>query len=633
MTILSVQNLGVSFGENTLFKNANINIEEKDKIGLIGANGTGKSTLFNVITGALSAESGQVIKNAECKIGYLEQHAPSDSDENVIEYVLHVFDNLKKIEDELSEISVKLGNESEDIEGLTVLYNTLHDEFETKGGLNYRARAAATLKGLGFDEKFMYHPIKSLSGGEKSKVMLAALLLSSPTLLLLDEPTNHLDINAVTWLENFLNAYNGAFIVISHDRYFLDRVTTKTIELENKKFKMYNGNYTAHLAEKERNKEVEENQYKNQMKEIRRIEGIIETQRRWNRERNIRMAESKQKQLDKLKEALKVPEKTVDDIHFSFKSAIRSGNDVLKIENLFFAYDSPLLNNINLQLFWGDRAFLLGGNGSGKSTLLELILSHLTPKSGTITFGTNVKVSKYDQTQADLDTTKTILEELRDAHPTVTETELRSALAAFLIFGDDVFKPISMLSGGERAKVALLKIILSRPNLLLLDEPTNHLDIISKEALEDALLSYDGTMFVISHDRYFINKLASKVYELSDSNITKFEGNYDFYLEKRTDCIPGTAAKEKKPSSYKEEKAYIAMIRKIKNDIKTSEGKIEELENEISSLEESLAEYASDYVKALEVSKKIEEKKDLLSSLYESWEQLSLLLEETEAGK
>ena len=350
MTILSVQNLGVSFGENTLFKNANINIDEKDKIGLIGANGTGKSTLFNVITGALSAESGQVIKNAECKIGYLEQHAPSDSDENVIEFVLHVFDNLKKIEDELSEISVKLGNESEDIEGLTVLYNTLHDEFETKGGLNYRARAAATLKGLGFDEKFMYHPIKSLSGGEKSKVMLAALLLSSPTLLLLDEPTNHLDINAVTWLENFLNAYNGAFIVISHDR-------------------------------------------------------------------------------------------------------------------------------------------------------------------------------------------------------------------------------------------------------------------------------------------YFINKLASKVYELSDSNITKFEGNYDFYLEKRTACIPGTAAKEKKPSSYKEEKAYIAMIRKIKNDIKTSEGKIEELENEISSLEESLAEYASDYVKALEVSKKIEEKKDQLSSLYESWEQLSLLLEETEAGK
>ncbi len=625
--LLQAQNLKKTFEPDVLFDGVSFHVAEKDKVGLVGVNGAGKTTLFRMMTGESSRDGGDLYISKQANIGYMEQHACHHAKRSLYDEVLSVFSHLTEWEKDLARISLEIDSGSGDLDAQVARQHELNERYEREGGFTFRSRARAMLLGLGFAEDEFAMPVGHLSGGQKTRVVLGKLLLSRANLLLLDEPTNHLDIQAVEWLESFLRDYRGACIVISHDRYFLDRVTNRTFEMERGGLTMYEGNYTWSRDKKAEDIKALERQYANTQKEITRIEGIIEQQHRWNKERNIRTAESKQKMVDRLEKTLVKPPSELEGIRFAFEKEARGGNDVLLLEGVSKAFgDKTLFTGVDLHIRRGERVFLLGPNGCGKTTLFRIILGQCVPDTGHARVGTGIDIGYYDQSLAGLDPEKTALEELQDAFPDKKQTELRNALAAFLFKGEDVFKKISALSGGERARVSLLKLMLGRANFLLLDEPTNHLDISSREALEQALLGYDGTLFVISHDRYLINRLAGRIIYLSAFGLKEYLGNYDDYLAAIA-YQPSAPQPEKAPAGendYWARKESESAKRRRLGQLKRTEQEIQALETQIGELESqlSLPEVANDYIRIMEIAGSIDEQKHRLDALYAAWEDL-----------
>lgn len=635
MALLSVQNLSMEFPQQLLFSGVSLEIGERDKLGFIGANGVGKTTLFKIITGEIEPTDGNVAVGRECKIGYMEQHACKRPENTIFDELLTVFSPLIELENELEMVNTQLEAGSCDDE-LVLRQMHLREAFERDGGLTYKSRAASALMGLGFSEEVFSRTVKTLSGGQLSKLSLAKLLLSGANLLLLDEPTNHLDISSCRWLEGFIRDFPGAVIVISHDRYFLDSVTNRTIELEHGKIRAYKGAYSEFMKKKEAEQEAVRRKYEADVKEIKRIEGIIEQQRRFGRERNFITAESKQKQVDRIKNQLEVPESELDSIHFKFTPKEVSGNDVLICEGLSKSFgEKKIFENVNLHIRRGERIFLLGANGCGKTTLLKTLLGVYPADKGLVKFGANVQPGYFDQVQGNLNFENTAIDEIWNDHPNMTQTQVRTALGAFLFHGDEVFKKLGDLSGGERARIALLKLMLGGGNFLLLDEPTNHLDTASREALENTLLDYSGTMLIISHDRYFINRLATKIITLLPEGIKEYIGNYDAYLEK---CEEGsslpkkqTAAKSQSAAArdYKAKKEYQSNKRKLQTAISRCEQEITKIEAEKSKLETEIAspEAASDFERLTELTEKLGAAETELLERLDEWESLTTKLE------
>ena len=641
MAILTVNNIKKMFGTDVIIQDITFEVQKGDRIGLVGINGSGKTTLFKVLNGEYTADEGTFTPARETSIGYMEQHVCRDMEKPAFDEVMTVFAPLLKMEAEIEVLTTKISEMPENLNELIEKQAELNDRFIADGGLTCRNRAKSTLIGLGFAPEQIYAPIGVLSGGQKAKIQLAKMLLGESNLLLLDEPTNHLDIPSVEWLEGFLKNYNGSYIVISHDRYFLDAVTNRTFEIENTHLTEYKGNYTKYLQLKEENRLAMQRVYDNTQREIKRIEGIIEQQKRFNQERNYVTIASKQKSIDRLQAALEKPEDDPDTIKFQFKASQRGGNDVLEAEELALSFgDHRLFKNVNLDIKRGEKVFLIGPNGCGKTSLLKVLLHIYKQTFGDFRFGANIDIGYYDQAQGNLDESKTVIDEIWDLHPYMTQTQVRSALAVFLFKGEDVYKPVKGLSGGERARVLLLKLMLSKANLLILDEPTNHLDIGSCEALENALLGYDGTLFVVSHDRYLINKLADKIYYLTPSGTTLYLGNYDAYLEARQKQEAAKAAAEaenenavpKANTVYKQKKERASEIRKRRAALSKCEREIEAAEAEIDTLNGQLSnpETASDYEKMMEITNKITEQKALADSLMNDWTELTLWLEEND---
>ena len=641
MAILTVNNIKKMFGTDVIIQDITFEVQKGDRIGLVGINGSGKTTLFKVLNGEYTADEGTFTPARETSIGYMEQHVCRDMEKPAFDEVMTVFAPLLKMEAEIEVLTTKISEMPENLNELIEKQAELNDRFIADGGLTCRNRAKSTLIGLGFAPEQIYAPIGVLSGGQKAKIQLAKMLLGESNLLLLDEPTNHLDIPSVEWLEDFLKNYNGSYIVISHDRYFLDAVTNRTFEIENTHLTEYKGNYTKYLQLKEENRLAMQRVYDNTQREIKRIEGIIEQQKRFNQERNYVTIASKQKSIDRLQATLEKPEDDPDTIKFQFKASQRGGNDVLEAEELALSFgDHRLFKNVNLDIKRGEKVFLIGPNGCGKTSLLKVLLHIYKQTFGDFRFGANIDIGYYDQAQGNLDESKAVIDEIWDLHPYMTQTQVRSALAVFLFKGEDVYKPVKGLSGGERARVLLLKLMLSKANLLILDEPTNHLDIGSCEALENALLGYDGTLFVVSHDRYLINKLADKIYYLTPSGTTLYLGNYDAYLEARQKQEAAKAAAEaenenavpKANTVYKQKKERASEIRKRRAALSKCEREIEAAEAEIDTLNEQLSnpETASDYEKMMEITNKITEQKALADSLMNDWTELTLWLEEND---
>lgn len=632
MAVLDVQNLTLSFGENTLFSNVSFDIKEKEKVGLIGCNGAGKTSLFKIITGEYTPDDGACFISKNSRLGYMEQHTCSEN-KTVWDELVSVFDDLIVVEKRLEEITELLtkgeGNQTELIEEQDRL-NTI---FTHDGGLTYKSMTRSALIGLGFGEDDFAMPTAKLSGGQRSKLILAKLLLSKADFLLLDEPTNHLDIKAVEWLEGFLKDFNGACLIVSHDRYFLDKITTKTVEIENKKCRSYIGNYSEFLVKKAAEQKAIEEKYENDMKEIARLEGIIEQQRQWNREKNIKTAESKEKVVERIKAQLVVPDSKVARIRFDFTPKCVSGEDVLSVSDLKKSFgDKTIFSHANFEVKKGERVFLLGDNGCGKTTLLKILMKDYIPDGGTFKFGSNVFTGYFDQVQAKLDLTKTAIEEVWSSFPSMSETSVRSALAAFLFKGDEVYKNLSDCSGGERARIALLKLMLGKFNFLLLDEPTNHLDAFSREELENTLLDYSGTMLIVSHDRYFINKLASRILELTPTGVNEYLGNYDEYIERKNRAASQEVVEKKetvkKVNDYLLKKERRSQLLKMKNRLAKVEEEIENTEIEIDEINSKLT--TSDYEELMDLTAKLDRKTQYRDILYTEWEELSERLTEAE---
>lgn len=632
MAVLDVQNLTLSFGEKTLFSNVSFDIKEKEKVGLIGCNGAGKTSLFKIITGEYTPDDGACFISKNSRLGYMEQHTCSEN-KTVWDELVSVFDDLIVVEKRLEEITELLSNGEGNQAELIEEQDRLNMIFTRDGGLTYKSMTRSALIGLGFGEDDFVMPTAKLSGGQRSKLILAKLLLSKADFLLLDEPTNHLDIKAVEWLEGFLKDFNGACLIVSHDRYFLDKITTKTVEIENKKCRSYIGNYSEFLVKKAAEQKAVEEKYENDMKEIARLEGIIEQQRQWNREKNIKTAESKEKVVERIKAQLVVPDSKVARIRFDFTPKCVSGDDVLSVSNLKKSFgDKIIFSNTSFEVKKGDRVFLLGDNGCGKTTLLKVLMKDYVPDDGTFKFGSNVLTGYFDQVQAKLDLTRTAIEEVWSSFPSMTETSVRSALAAFLFKGDEVYKNLSDCSGGERARIALLKLMLGKFNFLLLDEPTNHLDAFSREELENTLLDYSGTMLIVSHDRYFINKLSSRILELTPTGVNEYLGNYDEYIERknRTASQEVVEKKEtvKKVNDYLLKKERRSQMLKMKNRLAKVEEEIEKTELEIDDINSKLT--TSDYEELMELTAKLDRKTQYRDILYTEWEELSERLTEAE---
>ena len=627
MPALSVRNLGVTFIDRVLFSGVSFDVESRDKVGFIGANGVGKTTLFRVLNGELSPTDGTVAFEKNTRVGYMEQHACSDPDIDVYHELLGVFDYLSKMETDLAALNQRIARRPDNIDELIEEQMRLIEEHERLGGLTYKSRTRAALLGLGFSEDQFTMPVGSLSGGQRSKLCLAKLLLSRSNLLLLDEPTNHLDIQSVNWLEDFLRDFRGAMIIISHDRYFLDNVTNKTIELEHSKTMCYKGAYSEFIKKKQAYNESLKNKYENDLKEIRRIEGIVEQQKRWGRERNFITAASRQKEADRIKAQLVAPESELETMRMRFEPKCESGNDVLMCRGISKAFgDKQLFKNVNIHIRKGERVFILGENGCGKTTLFKILTAKLPQDRGEFEYGANVMIGYFDQMQQNLNLEKTAIDEVWDTFPNLTQTEVRSALASFLFKGDEVFKPLQKMSGGERARISLLKLMLRGSNLLLLDEPTNHLDAASREELENTLLDYSGTLLIISHDRYFINKLADRVLALGKDGVKEYLGNYDYYLERTKDeAAPKAQAdgkREKPQNEYFLKKQQASEERKRQTRLKKAEEEIERLDAEIEEIQTLLSteETAADYERLMELSERLEVLQKEQEEQYEIWE-------------
>ena len=638
--ILSCQGISKSFGEKVILEDASFHIEEREKAALIGNNGAGKTTLLRIIMEEIHADAGQVVLAKDKRIGYLAQYQDVQGHLSVYEELLSTKQYIIDMEERLRAMEVQMKNASgEELDRLMNSYTRLTHEFELENGYAYKSELMGVLNGLGFTEEDFTKQVATLSGGQKTRVALGKLLISKPDILLLDEPTNHLDMESIAWLETYLLNYPGAVFIVSHDRYFLDKVVTKVIEIDAGQVRMYAGNYSAYAEKKAQLRDAQYKAYLNQQREIKHQEAVIVKLKSFNREKSIKRAESREKMLNKVQRIDK-PIEVQSQMRLSLEPRVVSGNDVLTVEDLAKSFpQQKLFSNISFQIKRGERVALIGNNGTGKTTMLKILNGLLDADTGSFSLGAKVQIGYYDQEHHVLHAEKTIFEEISDTYPTLTETQIRNMLAAFLFTGDDVFKVISSLSGGERGRVSLAKLMLSEANFLILDEPTNHLDIASKEILEEALNSYTGTVLYVSHDRYFINRIATRILELKDEQLYSFIGNYDYYeshkdqvyeaaAPKQTDTSADTAtAPSATPSGkddYKKQKEEQARLRKKENDIKKTEQKIEETEAAIAQIDEEFLnpEYATNSAKLGELSKKREELEETLSALYETWETL-----------
>lgn len=631
--ILSCQNITKAFDGKTILKQANFHIEEHEKAAIIGINGAGKTTLLNIITGRLQPDEGVVSISKGKTIGYLEQNPILDSENTIFDELMSVKDYLLQMERKIRQMEHDMKHrEGSALEALMEQYARLTTRFEMENGYAYKSELTGVLKGLGFEEAEYEKPVCTLSGGQKTRVALGKLLLLSPDIILLDEPTNHLDMNAIRWLEGYLSAYKGAVLIVSHDRYFLDRIAMKIIEIDAGTVMTFAGNYSAYAQKKEQYRTAKMHAYLNQQREIKHQQEVIDKLKSFNREKSIKRAESREKMLAKI-EVLEKPTEVRTDMNIRLIPNITSGKDVLDIENLSKAFDKEVLfRKISFSLKRGEHVAIIGDNGTGKTTLLKLINELLAADEGTIRLGTNVHIGYYDQEHHVLHTEKSIYDEISDEYPTLTTTEIRNILAAFLFTGDDVFKLVGECSGGERGRISLAKLMLSEANFLILDEPTNHLDIASKEILEDALNEYEGTILYVSHDRYFINRTAHRILELNEQTLTGYLGNYDYYLEKKTEQSivpqqknPDTPVISSGKADWQAKKAAQAKQRKLENDLKKTETRIAQLEEKISDLDTLMAsdEVCRNSAKLGELSAEQGKLQEELDSLYEVWEELS----------
>lgn len=638
LMILSCQNINKSFGDHHVLKDASFHIEEREKTAIVGINGAGKSTLLKIIIGYLSADDGQVIITRGKSIGYLAQHQEMTTGNTIFDELLTVKQDILAIESRMRELEQSMKHaEGDTLAALMNTYDRLNHTFEQQNGYAWKSEITGVLKGLGFAESDFSKPVDTLSGGQKTRVSLGKLLLSRPDIILLDEPTNHLDMDSITWLETFLMNYQGAIIIVSHDRYFLNRVVTKIVEIDQGIVTTFSGNYSDYAQKKKALREAALQAYLNQQQEIKHQEEVIARLKSFNREKSIRRAESREKMLDKI-EVLDKPTEARTDMHIELEPRYPSGNDVLSVSRLSKAFPSQtLFCDLHFEIKRGERVALIGQNGTGKTTILKILNGVIPADAGEFQLGARVKIGYYDQEHHVLHMDKTVFEELSDAYPTLTNTKIRNVLAAFLFTGDDVFKQIKDLSGGERGRVSLAKLMLSEANFLILDEPTNHLDIVSKEILEHALTHYTGTVLFVSHDRYFINMTATRILDLADKTLTSYIGNYDYYIEKKETMTDFTSVKATKAEaatedsesqnkiSWKQQKELQAQLRKKQNDLKRVESQIEELEIRDKEIDELLTK-EDIFTNVEEVTKLSTEKETLLAkleSLYEEWEQLS----------
>ena len=641
--ILSCQNISKAFLENQVLKNVSFHIEDYEKAAIVGINGAGKTTLLRILIGEMSPDDGTVVLAKDKVIGYLAQNSTVDSARTIYDELLSVKQELIDLEERMRTCEEDMKHaEGEALDALMKQYTTYTHAFEVNNGYAYKSELVGVLKGLGFAEEEFSKKISTLSGGQKTRVALGRLLLLKPDLIILDEPTNHLDMNSIAWLETYLLNYKGAVIIVSHDRYFLDKIAGKIIEIDQSKATVFNGNYTDYVAKKELLKVAAMNAYENQQREIKHQEEVIAKLKSFNREKSIKRAESREKMLNKI-EVLEKPTEARTDMKLKLTPRFLSGNDVLSVKNLAKSFGTQkLFENIDFEIKRGEHVAIIGDNGTGKTTLLKIINELVEADCGTISLGSNVEIGYYDQEHHVLHTEKTLFEEISDDYPTLTNTEIRNVLAAFLFVGDDVFKRIGDLSGGERGRVSLAKLMLSNSNFLILDEPTNHLDIVSKEILEHALNSYEGTVLYVSHDRYFINKTASRILDLTHTQLFNYIGNYDYYLEKHETVMAtaktvkdtATAASTASAASgqptenkldWKAQKEEQARQRKRENDLKKCEERIAKLEDRNTQIDEEMAkpEIATNSVKLQELAKEQEKNNAELEDLYELWESLA----------
>lgn len=636
--ILSCNNISKSFGTDVIIKSCSFNIEDHEKAAIVGINGAGKSTILKIITGIEPADTGLVTLAKDKTLGYLAQQQNLGSDNTIYDELLSVKQYILDMEKELRSIEKRMNTaDGDELENLMKKYSDLNHRFEMENGYAYKSEITGVLKGLGFSEEDFTLNVNTLSGGQKTRVALGRLLLAKPDIILLDEPTNHLDMESIRWLENYLLNYNGAVLIVAHDRYFLDKIVSKIIELDNGVATVFSGNYTDYAAKKAILRNMKLKEYLNQQREIKHQEDVITKLKQFNREKSIKRAESREKMLDKI-EIVDKPQELNDKMNIKLEPNVVSGNDVLTISGLSKSFDDvTLFDNIDIEIKRGERVALIGNNGTGKTTILKLINGIIEPDSGSIYLGAKVNIGYYDQEHHVLDPDKTIFDEIRDAYPDLNNTQIRNTLAAFLFTNEDVFKYIRDLSGGEKGRVSLAKLMLSNANFLILDEPTNHLDIVSKEILENALNNYTGTVLFVSHDRYFINAAATRIIELSNKTVVNYIGNYDYYLEKRdilsakpintvssADIEHAKKAADSK-ASWQEEKVKQAQLKKIKNELKRTEERIANIEERIDKLDNMYADPAisSDTAKLMEIHTEKEELSKELDKLYDRWGELT----------
>ena len=639
--ILACQNINKAFGTNVILKDASFHIEEKEKAAIVGINGAGKSTLLKIIMKQIPADSGEVILAKDRTIGYLAQHEAVSSGNTIYEELLEVKQDIFELERHIRTLELQMKSQSGgELEQTLELYNRLNTEFEQKNGYACKSEIVGVLKGLGFMEDEFSKQVDTLSGGQKTRVALGKLLLAKPDLILLDEPTNHLDMQSIAWLENFLINYSGAVIIVAHDRYFLNRVVSKVIEIDHAKATTFLGNYSAYSEKKAQLRDSQLKVWMNQQREIKHQQEVIDKLKSFNREKSIKRAESREKMLEKM-EVLDRPDTEVQELKLSLEPRFPSGNDVLRVEGLAKSFgDHTLFTDLDFEIKRGERVALIGNNGTGKTTILKIINELLAADAGSFTLGSKVCIGYYDQEHHVLHMEKTLFEEISDDYPTLTNTEIRNVLAAFLFTGDDVFKRISDLSGGERGRVSLAKLMLSEANFLILDEPTNHLDILSKEILEQALNRYTGTVFYVSHDRYFINQTATRILELTGNTLVNYIGNYDYYLEKKdeltkiyvpsateeeTASLPSSSAETAGKLTWQQQKEEQARIRKRQNELKKTEDRIHVLEVRDKEIDELMMqeEVFTNVAKCVELNKEKTAVNEELEQLYEHWEELA----------